>query len=198
MDKTQKAVLEFHTKYGCLINNTPTVLDDKTNLLRYSLILEEISELCTSVRKKDLVDMVDAIADIRYVVDGTAVVMGLEINSSTEFSESKKEINDNFSLDELTVYINDMLEDLVDYSRSMRLGDIHGASIHLSSLKSCTDAISHYLGVDLYSVFDEVHASNMTKDGGGADVGGKILKGPDYRPPNIKKVLEDQGWVSTQ
>ena len=39
-----------------------------------------------------------------------------------------------------------------------------------------------------------VQRSNMTKDGGGNDSGGKTLKGPNFELPNIKKCLEKQGW----
>jgi predicted HAD superfamily Cof-like phosphohydrolase len=49
------------------------------------------------------------------------------------------------------------------------------------------------LGVDLEPIFAEVHRSNMSKDGG-RDAGGKILKGPSYSPPDLRRVLREQGW----
>jgi len=55
----------------------------------------------------------------------------------------------------------------------------------------CGTAVSY--GIPLDRVFDEVHRSNLSKLG---DDGkplrredGKILKGPNYSPPNIKKIL---------
>jgi predicted HAD superfamily Cof-like phosphohydrolase len=49
------------------------------------------------------------------------------------------------------------------------------------------------MGVDLEPVFAEVHRSNMSKNGG-MDVGGKILKGPAFTPPDILGELRKQGY----
>ena len=49
------------------------------------------------------------------------------------------------------------------------------------------------MGVDLEPVFQEVQRSNMSKDGG-KDAGGKILKGPSFRPPDILGELRKQGY----
>lgn len=49
------------------------------------------------------------------------------------------------------------------------------------------------MGVDLEPVFNEVHRSNMSKSGG-KDPGGKILKGPGFRPPEILRELIKQGY----
>ena len=51
------------------------------------------------------------------------------------------------------------------------------------------------MGVDLEPVFAEVHSSNMSKNGG-KDAGGKILKGPGFRPPEILRVLNKLGYES--
>lgn len=48
-------------------------------------------------------------------------------------------------------------------------------------------------GIDLDACFDEVHASNMTKLGADGNPifreDGKIMKGPNFRVPNLKTVL---------
>ena len=48
-------------------------------------------------------------------------------------------------------------------------------------------------GIDLDAVLDEVHSSNMTKLGADGRpirrADGKVLKGPDYRPPDVAAVL---------
>jgi len=49
------------------------------------------------------------------------------------------------------------------------------------------------MGVDLEPVFAEVQRSNMSKNGG-KDAGGKILKGPDFSPPDIPGELIKQGY----
>ena len=45
-------------------------------------------------------------------------------------------------------------------------------------------------GIDIDRVFAEIHRSNMTKDGGGKRDDGKILKGPNYSPPDLSFVNE--------
>ena len=48
-------------------------------------------------------------------------------------------------------------------------------------------------GIDIDTVFAEIHRSNMTKLGlDGKPIyreDGKVLKGPNYEPPNIAKIL---------
>jgi predicted HAD superfamily Cof-like phosphohydrolase len=50
-------------------------------------------------------------------------------------------------------------------------------------------AVEH--GIRLDPVVREIHRSNMTKSPA-TDEGGKILKGPDYRPPELAGIVADQ------
>lgn len=47
-------------------------------------------------------------------------------------------------------------------------------------------------GIDLEPFFDEVHRTNMLKDGGGKNADGKTLKPPGWMPPDIDGELERQ------
>jgi predicted HAD superfamily Cof-like phosphohydrolase len=49
-------------------------------------------------------------------------------------------------------------------------------------------------GVEDQLYFDEVCDSNDSKAGGGVDVNGKFVKGPNFRPPDIRGLLIRQGW----
>jgi predicted HAD superfamily Cof-like phosphohydrolase len=55
--------------------------------------------------------------------------------------------------------------------------------------------LKHGLQNKIEEVFKEIHRSNMSKLGAdGKPIyreDGKILKGPEYFKPNIKKILED-------
>ncbi len=126
MNQHQKWVREFHLKYGGEVACQPTMISHEARLRRARLIIAEASEFMEAAGKEDMVEMVDALADLLYVTYGTAVE----------------------------------------------------------------------LGIDIEPVFAEVQRSNMTKDGGGQDAGGKILKGPDFSPPDIPKILKEQGCDS--
>ena len=55
-------------------------------------------------------------------------------------------------------------------------------------------AISY--GIDLRPVWDEVQKSNMSKDTGDKRGDGKVIKGPNFQPPDIISILEEQGYAS--
>jgi predicted HAD superfamily Cof-like phosphohydrolase len=96
------------------------IVEYDTALLRLRLISEEFGELQEAIMKRDLVATVDALADLEYVVKGTAVSYG----------------------------------------------------------------------IDMEPIFNEIHQSNMSKLR--ENLEGKILKGRDYRPPDIRTILEAQ------
>ena len=97
--------------------------DDKIVGLRLDLIDEECRELKDAVEAKDIVEVVDALTDLLYVVYGAG----------------------------------------------------------------------HAFGINLDLAFNNVHASNMSKMGeDGKPIyreDGKVLKGPNYFPPKIKRAL---------
>ena len=124
MNKEQEMVKQFHQKYRCMVNDSPTLVDTKTLFLRARLISEEALEFLSAAQLEDMEQMVDSLCDLLYVIYGTAVS----------------------------------------------------------------------LGIDLEPFFAEVQRSNMTKDGGGKDSGGKILKGSQYDPPHFETIFKEQGW----
>jgi len=79
MNKVQKGVQEFHEKYGCLTKYEPTMPEPDVLLLRSRLIVEEAAEFLKAASNRDMVEMCDAIGDLLYVVYGTAVVMGVNM-----------------------------------------------------------------------------------------------------------------------
>jgi len=79
MSPEQKMVQEFHEKYGAPSQSTPTMLTPKASLRRARLIVSEAAEFVEHADKGDLVEMVDALADILVVTYGTAVEMGVDL-----------------------------------------------------------------------------------------------------------------------
>jgi predicted HAD superfamily Cof-like phosphohydrolase len=84
-------------------------------------------------------------------------------------------------------------EEVEELAAAARAGDLIGIADALADIVYVAYGTAHVYGIDLDAVLDEVHASNMTKLG--ADglpirrADGKVLKGPDYRPPDIAAVL---------
>ncbi len=73
--------------------------------------------------------------------------------------------------------------------------DLVGIADALADIVYVAYGTAHVYGIDLDAVLDEVHASNMTKlDRTGRPVrraDGKVLKGPDYRRPDVAAVLAE-------
>ena len=131
-DSTLDRVRKFHEVYGLPVAKTPNIHDDKVNGLRIELLREELEELTTALKDRDLVEVLDALTDIQYVLDGAYLSFGLQ----------------------------DLKE----------------------------------------KAFAEVQRANMSKLGADGkpvvrESDGKILKGPNYTPPDIKSIVE--GWVKT-
>ena len=84
-------------------------------------------------------------------------------------------------------------EEVAELAAAARDGDLVGVADALADIVYVAYGTAHVYGIDLDAVLDAVHTSNMTKLGAdGRPVrrpDGKILKGPDYRPPEIAAVL---------
>ena len=129
---TLDRVREFHEVYGLPVAKAPNINDEKVNGLRVELLREELEELTVALKERDLVEVLDALTDIQYVLDGAYLSFGLQ----------------------------DLKE----------------------------------------KAFAEVQRANMSKLGADGkpvvrESDGKILKGPNYTPPDIKSIVE--GWLKT-
>jgi len=75
----QEKVREFHEKYGYANPDKPELISDAAAAARYDLIREELTEYLAAVGAGDLVAIADALADLTYVVVGTAVAHGMDL-----------------------------------------------------------------------------------------------------------------------
>lgn len=73
--------------------------------------------------------------------------------------------------------------------------DIVAAADALGDIEYVVNGMAAGMGIPLPEVVEEIHRSNMSKMGAdGKPVfrhDGKVLKGPNYSPPDLKKVLFD-------
>ena len=79
MNDAQKMVQEFHEQFDIHISTTPSIPDDATQILRNRLIQEEFEEFQEAMQSKDLSAMAKELADLLYVVYGTAVSLGIDM-----------------------------------------------------------------------------------------------------------------------
>jgi predicted HAD superfamily Cof-like phosphohydrolase len=73
-------VEEFHRKFSIVAQATPTDLNEETKRLRVRLIEEEFDELKESMAGGDLAAVAKEMADLLYVVYGTAVSYGIDMD----------------------------------------------------------------------------------------------------------------------
>lgn len=74
-------VKEFHRKHKTYVYVIPTIPTDGTVVLRLRLMMEELAELATALHEKDVLEVADALADLLYVVHGTALACGVPIDA---------------------------------------------------------------------------------------------------------------------
>ena len=73
-------VSKFMKTFGQEVKTKPSLSNDKINNLRLSLIKEELDELTNAIKKKDLVEVADALTDILYVTYGAGHAFGINLD----------------------------------------------------------------------------------------------------------------------
>ncbi len=79
MTAEQSMVEEFHRKFKIRIQDRPSVPDEATRTLRIRLIQEEFDELKEALAQSHLAAVAKELADLLYVVYGTAVSYGIDM-----------------------------------------------------------------------------------------------------------------------
>jgi predicted HAD superfamily Cof-like phosphohydrolase len=75
-------VRQFHMAFSLPARATPGIeIDEGLAKLRVALLEEEVGEFVTASEKGDLIGIADALADIVYVVYGTALTYGIDLNA---------------------------------------------------------------------------------------------------------------------
>tara|TARA_B100001765_G_C19330985_1_gene261702 strand:+ start:242 stop:622 length:381 start_codon:yes stop_codon:yes gene_type:complete len=79
MNNWQQNVEDFHKKFEQTIGDSPGFSDEDTMKLRIDLIEEEFLELIQAYKGEDFPSLIDAIADLIYVLLGTATATGVDL-----------------------------------------------------------------------------------------------------------------------
>jgi predicted HAD superfamily Cof-like phosphohydrolase len=85
-------------------------------------------------------------------------------------------------------------EELDEFGEAVEKNDLVGIADALTDLLYVVYGAGHAYGINLDKCFKEVHSSNMSKLGpDGKPIyreDGKVLKGPDYREPDLEKFVK--------
>lgn len=156
-------VKEFMEVYGQLPN---TMSEEDTYNLRVSLIKEEANELDAAASD---IEELDALVDLAYVVYGAYYALGIPMIDPEHIEEAKT--------------LDCTKADIID------LCAVEKETIDQDLDGILTFIYSYTKDINFEGAFREVHRSNMSKLGtDGRPVrrlDGKILKGPNYSPPNL-------------
>ncbi len=91
INKPINAVEKFHKAYELGINNSPTVNLDKNLIkLRFNLMKEENEEYFEAARKKNIVEVADALGDMLYILCGTIITHGFQNKIEEVFDEIQR------------------------------------------------------------------------------------------------------------
>jgi predicted HAD superfamily Cof-like phosphohydrolase len=76
-----EAVADFHQAFGLPVRQLPDAdIDPGLARLRMDLVTEEVGELMAAAEQGDLVAIADALADIVYIVYGTTLTYGIDLD----------------------------------------------------------------------------------------------------------------------
>jgi predicted HAD superfamily Cof-like phosphohydrolase len=108
---------------------------------------------------------------------------GQDVKEKAEFPENKI----------VQLRIDLIEEELNELKEAIKNKDIVEVADALTDILYVTYGAGHSFGVNLDECFDEVQRSNMSKLGeDGKPIyndSGKVMKGPNYFAPNLKKVV---------
>lgn len=73
-------VKEFHEKFDVPIKTTTEFPDEERRTLRRALLAEEYKEYLLAEGENDMVEVADALADMVYIICGTALEYGIPLD----------------------------------------------------------------------------------------------------------------------
>ena len=114
-------IIEFNKVFGVKTFDTyqPNIFNKDPNLtkLRLELIKEEVSELEDAIKNKDFPEVVDALADILYVVYGAGASFGVNLNEALDMVHKS-------NMSKLCDNVNEAKETVIWYNEQYESGKL--------------------------------------------------------------------------
>lgn len=202
---------EFHTVFEHPIKKSPdvNVFDENPKLvsLRYSLIEEETKEFIEAVENKDVVEMVDALADIDYVVHGAGLAFGIDMDTMMKLavlpdaqSGRPSDFFERTSKAEIDGMVADFRKLLIDLRAAFDERNMVSIAVVFLQIIQKTYEAAAALGVNLDEAFRLVHQSNMTKACVDEDQARETLENYQkdmsvYKDPAVKRSQDGKYWI---
>ena len=116
--------------------------------------------------------------------------VGIFMKTFEQEVKTKAELSNN-KINELRIsLINEELEEL---KKAIEDNDILEVADALTDILYVAYGAGHAFGINLDKCFEEVQNSNMSKLGSDGkpiyNDKGKVMKGPNYSPPDLKKII---------
>lgn len=157
MNKSHReCVEEFNKTFGQTVSSSfkeELFGNEKLISLRVDLIKEEYEETKQALKNNDMVEVVDGIIDMMYVVYGFAVVFGIRTNMPLK-KVSFSDPND------FTNQIGTLIKSLEKYTKTPNELCLEKL---INNLLSCLYSSYTLFNFDIVKAFDIVHNSNMSK-----------------------------------
>ncbi len=200
MDRTLKMVAEFHAAFEVHIATEPSIPTHAVSLIRAQLIGEESAELNHGFAAGSLLEVIDALTDIQYVVDGTYLSCGLGERKPAQSMISHMIVPTDarkLPIEPARIFwMGRLYSSLGSLCDALLEEDLEQVNDCLATLQFdtwlCTSACGLWHIKD--AAFDEVHRSNMSKLGADGmpikNAAGRVVKGPNYFRPDLQKILD--------
>ena len=190
-------VVDFNKCFGSVVSNevNPSLFKSNPKLvdLKYSLIDEETKELVEAYNNDDIVDIIGALRDIKYVLHGMAAAFGLNmdvlftqylhvfvayikndegtnfniINTHYNYNKNVKDYKENIKLDDFKKNLNVLIDIIQNVNKEfpaiIESCNIDSLRINLCKLLYYVNKTGAFIGVNLDESFRIVHDSNMSK-----------------------------------
>lgn len=197
-------VKEFHEAFGHPVSDQQTLIPEDRFKLRMALIREELEETVRDFGNGDLVKTADGLADLDVVTNGALLEFGFTeyLSGSSEYWEVSDKNPPSLQGSEMVIWaahtlIYDQVSDCLDH---YYLGNVEDIIEALFTIKNIVANAARVLNIPLKDVCDVVHKANMSKLGADGkpiyrESDNKILKGPNFRPPeeDIENILKEHG-----
>ena len=204
---------EFHTVFEHPIKSHPdvSVFDENPKLvnLRYALIDEEVKEFIEATDNKDVVEMIDALADIDYVVHGAGLAFGINMDTMLRLAKLPEnhtrsgkagDFFERTSSEEVSNICDAFRGLLVSLRAAFDDRNIMDIAVVFLEIVEKTYEVAALMDVDLDEAFGLVHQSNMTKACFDEQQAQETLEQyrkdlSVYKEPAIKPSADGKYWI---